>query len=77
MIGRQGITAAIVAAAFLAAVMFVVDAASRRAREEVRAARARVEAVKEAEGRRNEIEALSDDDLLSRLGRWILPDGAP
>lgn len=77
MISRTGVAAAIFATVFLAMVSYLVSAAGQRARDQVRAERARVESIKEAEGRRNEIESLSDDDLLSRLGRWILPDGGP
>lgn len=32
----------------------------------------RAEKMKEARDRHDEIEALSDDDLLDRLGRWVM-----
>jgi cell division protein FtsB len=46
----------------------------REARKEIEAAQGRIETIQDAKERKDEIQGLSDDDFLSRLGRWLLPD---
>lgn len=51
-----------------------LDAIARaRAENAEGAARVQIEALRGAQEKRDAIEALDDDGLLDRLGRWILP----
>lgn len=64
-------------AAVIFALAIVANEAVKRhaaARIEVDRALGRIESIKEAQGKRDEIEALSDDGLLQRLGRWVLQE---
>lgn len=59
---------------FIAAGMIISNVSRSLGRAEVirDAAEDRAEKMKEARDRHDEIEALSDDDLLDRLGRWVM-----
>lgn len=48
--------------------------AEERAREAALRSRERIEAIKDAQGRRDEIEDLDDAGLRDRAGRWIVRD---
>ena len=64
-----------VSAAFIIAGATISLVSRQLGRSEMRmeAAEGRVKHMKDAQERRDEIEALPDGDLLDRVGRWIFP----